>query len=421
MDLTRGLLSIGLVSLAAAGLLALGSRAPEELRKPVTSPEAEDPSHGASFTERQVARAGAYQRGRYLAFALGVLVEVAALVLLTRGPGRALAEAVERVSGAWIVHAALMALAVTAVLFVAALPLSFVRGYAHPHAWGLSTQSLGGWTADSLRFLAIGSVVAVVSVAAFFSMVRWQPRSWWLWGWAAFTLLTAAVAFLWPVLVTPLFNRFVPLDDEVLARRVAALAADAGVAVDEVLVADASKRTTGENAYVAGLGGTRRLVLYDTLVRAGNDDETAFVVAHELGHEAESHVLKGIVLSSLGLLAGFAILRWLSSATGFWAWGGASSPADIRAVPLLLLFAAVASFVTLPVQNAVSRRFERRADQIALRLTADPATAVAVLRRLALANLSDLRPPAVAVVLLHSHPPIPARIRAALAGSPPAP
>ena len=175
-------------------------------------------------------------------------------------------------------------------------------------------------------------------------------------------------------------------------------------------MADASRRTTAENAYVAGFAGTRRLVLYDTLLRAGKSDETLFVVGHELGHEVEHHVLRGLFLASGGILLGSAVLAWLSTRDGLWRWAGASGVADLRAWPLLLLFATVATLLTLPVQNAFSRRFEATADRIAIRLTKDPATATRVLRRLGLSNISDLRPPAIAVAVLYSHPPIPDRI-----------
>jgi STE24 endopeptidase len=156
------------------------------------------------------------------------------------------------------------------------------------------------------------------------------------------------------------------------------------------------------------------MVLYDTLIRSGSPRETEFVAAHELGHAAENHVLKGVALSSVGLLAGFGMLAFVAARAAPWRWAGAEGIADLRAIPLLLLFLAVASLVALPVENAVSRRFEARADRIAIELTGDPDTAVRSFRRLAFSNLADLRPPRPAVWLLYTHPPIPDRIRAAL-------
>jgi STE24 endopeptidase len=266
-----------------------------------------------------------------------------------------------------------------------------------------------------VRSLLVAVVTSAIAAVAFFSIVRWLPRLWWMWGWAAFTALTALLVFVWPVLIAPLFNKFTPLEDQGLASRIRSLATDAGVRVDEVLVADASRRTTAENAYVAGLGETKRVVLYDTLVRAGDDDETLFIAAHELGHDVEGHVWKSVLLSSAGLLVGFVVLAWISRYDRLWSWASASGIGDLRAIPVLLLFLTTAGLLALPLQNALSRRFEARADEIAIELTRDPSTAVRVFRRLAFSNLADLRPPPPAVFWLYTHPPIPDRIRVLMA------
>jgi STE24 endopeptidase len=315
--------------------------------------------------------------------------------------------------GVLVVSAAAGA-ALVAVVSLASLPLSFVRGYSIEQAWGLSTQSPGDWVSDQLRSLAVGGITGAVGAAVLIAVVRWQPRSWWLWGWAAFTLLSALLTFVYPVLVAPIFNRFTPLEDRALATRIRTLAAAADVSVGEVLVSDASRRSTAENAYVAGLAQTKRLVLYDTLLDSGSERETLFVVAHELGHEAEGHVLKNVALSSAGLFAGFAVLALLSAGDRWWAWAHSSGPGDPRSLPLLLLYATIVGVLTLPLQSAISRAFERRADAIALSLTHDPEAAVSSFRRLALSNLADLDPPPVVVALLYTHPPTSDRIRAAL-------
>jgi STE24 endopeptidase len=217
-------------------------------------------------------------------------------------------------------------------------------------------------------------------------------------------------AFLWPIVIAPLFNNFTPLERGPLRDHIVELANEAGVALDDVLVADASKRTTAENAYVAGLGASKRMVLYDTLLDAGDGDETAYVAAHELGHEARDHILKSVGLASLSMLGGFGVLWWLAQRDEAWSWAGASGIADPRALPALVLFVLLAGLVFLPVQNGVSRAFEREADRVAIELTDDPVTAIKVYRRLAFSNLADLRPPGIAVWALFSHPPIPERI-----------
>jgi STE24 endopeptidase len=350
-----------------------------------------------------------------LGVALAAIVQVVLLLVLVRGPFARLVRALDPLPGGWVARVVVAAVVVAALSAAVALPLAFVRSYAIEHAWGLSTQGAGAWLLDRARSFGVAALVSAVGAVAFFAVARAQPRTWWVWGWLLFTVLQAVLVFLWPVAIAPLFNRFTPLSDRSMAARITSLAEAAGVRVDEVLVADASRRTTTENAYVAGLGATKRVVVYDNLLEAGDQAETLHVIAHELGHEAESHVVKGVLLSSAGLLAGFALLAWLARRGAVLGGVNATGIADLAVLPALLLYATVAGLVALPVESAVSRSFERRADEIALELTGDPATAVRVLRRLALSNIADLDPPPAAVALLYTHPPIRERIGGVLA------
>ena len=415
MSWSRAILTVATMSLVAAALVGLASRAPAELRARPDDPGATDASLGSSFTDEQVARHAAYQRPGYVSFALGLVVQVVTLVVLARGPWQRLVDALEGRIGAWPVRALVAGVIAGLILTAVALPLAFVRGYVVEHAWDLSTQDLGGWIADRAKGAAVGAVTSAIAALVFFAVVRWQPRAWWALGWAAFTALTAVMFFLWPVVIAPLFNRFTPLEPGSLNDRARALAHEAGVPVDEVLVADASRRTTAENAYVAGLGRTKRLVLYDTLLRSDREDQTLFVVAHELGHQARDHVLKNLVIAAAGLGAAFAFLGWLGGRNGFWEWGAASGPGDLRAIPLLALLSIGLTLAGMPIESALSRRDEAEADRVAIRLTDDPDAAVSAFRRLALANLADLDPPPIAVAAFYSHPPIRDRIDAVLA------
>ncbi len=413
----RSVLVIVVMSVVAALALALVSRAPAELRNAEPDPGATDPALEDRFSDEQVERHDAYRRAGYATFIIATILEIAVLVVLARGP---VARFVDRLSlpGGWPVIVLVVALGVAFVMTLAATPLAFVRGYVIEQAWGLSTQDIGGWVSDRGRGLLVGGVVAAVSALAFYGLVRLAGRFWWIWAWIVFTLLSLVFAYIWPVVVAPLFNRFEPVEDAAVVARVEQLADKAGLEVDKVLVSDASRRTTVENAYVAGLGDSKRVVLYDNLLERAAPEELDFVVAHELGHEQQGHVLKGVALASIGLLVGFAALAWLASRPGVWAWANASGIADPRGLPLILLFATIATLIATPIENAVSRRFEAHADRISISLTNDSQGAVAAFRRLAFANLADLDPPGWVVSLLYTHPPIPDRIHAALEESP---
>ena len=413
MSIVRPLIFVLFVAVVCAVIVGTVARTPTEVRVAEPDPNATDPDNGAAFSDEQIARHGAYRGPLYLALAFGLAVEIVALVALARGPYRTV---LERLPGPWFVQAALAGALLGVVLWLVALPIAYVRGYSIPQAWGLSTQDTMGWLSDQLKGAGISAVMSAIAVMAFIGIQRWQPRWWWLIGWVVFSALTALLTFIFPIVIAPLFNKFTPVD-EALATRVRQLASRAGVEVDQVLVSDASRRTTQENAYVAGLGATKRVVLDDTLLAAGDERETMFVVAHELGHEAESHLLKFVVVSTVGLFIAFGVLAWLGSIDALWRWAGATGPGDLRALPLVALIAVALGVLGTPLQSTLSRNFEARADEIALELTEDPDTAVRAFRRLAFANLADLDPHPVAVALLYTHPPIPERIRSAVAGN----
>ena len=418
MTVGRTILVLILLAGLSAAALALVSRTPASVRQADPGPEAIDASNGADFTSQQIARHGAYRRAAYLSVLLSIALQIASLWLLGRYVVPRFVPRFSAVPGGWLSAVILVTVLVVVTMTVVSLPSSYVRGLQMDRAWGLSTQTSGGWLVDQARGLLVGLVTAAVAAVVFFGLVRAFPRTWWLWGWAGFTLLTLLLTFLWPIVIAPLFNKFTPLEQGALRDRVVSLANEAGVDIEEVLVADASKRTTAENAYVAGIGSSKRMVLYDTLLDAGDTDQTAYVVAHELGHEVHSHIWKFVALSSASLAAAFAALWWLSAKTEIWRWVGAWEIGDVRALPLLVILTILGGLLFLPVQNAISRSFEKEADRVAISLTDDPDTAVKVYRRLAFSNLADLRPPRAAVWALFSHPPIPERIENVLSPPP---
>jgi STE24 endopeptidase len=294
------------------------------------------------------------------------------------------------------------------------LPFS-VRAFRQDARAGLATQRLGGFLRDWAKARAVGLVLVVLPVTALVLGARWQPPGWPLVAAVAAVLLVLALAVIGPVLIEPLFNRFRPLEPGPLRARLLELAATMGVPVRDVLVADASRRTTRVNAYVSGLGRTRRVVVYDTLLAGtgestGAADEVALVAAHELAHVRHRDVLWGTVgsaaLAAVSVLAVVALFD-LEAVRRVLAVSGLGDP---LAVPGLLLLATLGGLLAAPVASAISRWAEARADWVALEVTRDPVTAVAVERRLALENRADLRPNRLLVAMFASHPVTMARI-----------
>lgn len=350
--------------------------------------------------------------GSYASLALGLLI---ALVLGLTPVGAHLVTFVARpFGGHWIARAVLGGFAIVLAGEVLTLPLAAWR-HTILVRYGLSTQTWAAWAVDVLKALAVGAVIGAVALLGFYTITRLSPRWWWAWGAAGAAALVVLLSFVLPVLVEPVFNKFTPMEPGDLRNRLLALAARDGVPVRDVLVADASRRTRAVNAYVSGLGPTRRIVVYDTLLREAAPDEVESVVAHELGHAKDRDVATGTALGAVGAAAAVCGLYVLGGWTGLLRRAGVDSIADPRAIALLVALGTLAGIISTPAQNFLSRRIEARADAHAMRLTEDPATFEAMERRLALVNLSDVDPNRLEYVLFSSHPSTVERIAAARA------
>ena len=370
------------------------------------------PSANGVFSGEQVERARRYRRPLYLARLAGTALDLALLAALSF---TVLGDEVYGMTSGWPWWArctafSLMVLALTALV---ALPISFWAGYLHEHEWALSTQSLGSWSRDRLKGLALTLVLGTGALVGLVGAARAWPVAWPVIVSVAAAAIVLGMSFVAPVVLEPLFNRFAPLADRELAARLRALAARAGVPVRSILVADASRRTRKLNAYVSGLGRTRRVVLFDTLLADASPREVQLVVAHELGHRRARHVAKGTLLAMVGaaafVTAVWALLHWPALRSSI----GVTGPGDPRIVPFVLLLGSVLGLVTSPLAASLSRRWERRADAFSLELTRDLETFESTHRRLALANLADLAPPRLLYLAWFTHPTPPERIAAA--------
>lgn len=341
------------------------------------------------FSQEDHDRAARYHRPLYAAAAIRLLIVVAVFGAFTRLSLGGLG---------WFGAAAVWPVLVLGAVGAACLPLDVWRGLVRERRFDLSTQTLRGWIADRTKGEAIELVLAAVVWVAAVGLARAFPRWWPLPAAAGLALFVLLMSFVAPVVLEPLFNRFSPLEDERLAGELRALAERAGVPVHDVLVADASKRTTRTNAYVSGLGPTRRVVVWDTLLADASEQELKLIVAHELGHRRDRHVLKGTLLGMGGSVALVLLLRLAL---------GTPEPSDF---PLAALLFTGVELVSLPGLGWISRRWERAADRRSLELTSDLDAFVGAHVALARKNLSDLDPPRLAYLMLFTHPTPPERL-----------
>jgi STE24 endopeptidase len=349
------------------------------------------------------------------------VLDLAAVCVLGFTPlGAHLIHAVGRLGGGgWAATAALGAVVLDLVLTVIGLPLA-ARFETANRAWGLSNRDWRLFWVDAARSFLLGAVLLAGVSTALYGLMRLLPDTWWIAAAAAAAGFVFLFSFLLPVVVEPMFNRFAPMEPGPLRERLFALAGTTGVPVRDILVSDASRRTNSMNAYVSGMGRTRRIVVWDTTVDQAAPEEIAVIAAHELGHAARRDVVAGTAVGAAGLAALTlllaAALRWdallrtsgldtAASGTGAW-----RSAADPRSLPLILALATVLGAMGTPFYNAYSRKVEKRADGFALDVTRDPGAMVSTWRTLAVRSVSDLRPNRLELAMAGTHPPVPARI-----------
>ncbi len=359
----------------------------------------------------EVARAVDYRDGQRILLLVGLGAQALAVGALAVGWPRSARRLLERLgrraSGAAVAGASVVVLAQ-----LVALPTGV---WAHERAVdvGLSTQSLSAWLGDQGLELAIAAAIGAVGAGALSALIRRYPKGWWIGGSVVIVGYGAAMSLLAPVLIAPLFNDFEKLPEtSELRQRVVELGARGDVEVGEVSRVDASRRSTALNAYVAGLGPTKRVVLYDTLIDGTEPAELDSVVAHELAHVAHSDIPRGILFAALVTPLGLLLVREIAYGLNRTA---RVTPGSAAAVPGLFLAIGLVSFGASVPANQLSRQVEASADAFALEVTGDPQALIDLQVRLASANLSDPDPPAVMRLLFGTHPTTAERIGAALA------
>ncbi len=294
------------------------------------------------------------------------------------------------------------------------LPFDYYLGFVHERAYGLSKEGLGAWLKDYVLGQGLDLVLSLLIWMPLYWLIRRFPRGWWLPGaavqFAAYGLLIAAM----PVVVMPLFDEIVPVRDPQVQAMVQRLADKAGVEVEAVHEVLVSKKSSRVNAMVTGLGPTKDIFVYDTLLRQFTPEEVEVVLAHELAHAAYGDVLTSWLLGGAGAAVTLFLAAWMLNRMIGVGPLNIGSPHAARGLALLMLMLSLLGAVTGPFDNVISRRMEVRADAFALRATGNPTAFVSGFKKLAGENPSDVEPPAVVEFLNHSHPSIVRRIQMAV-------
>lgn len=363
------------------------------------------------FTEDQIARSRRRKRAVLPLRLASAGVGFAAVCLLgfTRLGADLAHGAGSLAGGGWIATALLGAVAIDLVLTLVGLPI-VARSEVINRRWGLSNRSWRLFWSDEAKGLLIGAVMLGGVSLGLFALIRALPRTWWIPAALAAAALVFVLSFLVPVVIEPVFNRFRPMPEGPLRDRLMAVAAQTDVAVRDILVSDASRRTNSMNAYVSGMGRTRRVVVWDTTIEQSEPDQIAAICAHELGHAARRDVVTGTAVSAGGMVTLTLLLAAALHWRGLLDAAGTPSATDPRSLALVVAIGTVLGMVGAPWFNAYSRHVEARADQYALDLTRDPSAVVATWRNLAVRGISDLEPHPLAQAWFGTHPAIPARI-----------
>jgi TolB protein len=374
--------------------------------------EAAAPGWGQMSPEER-SRAISYSGTRHtLQFAgFGYSVAILLIILFTGFSGRLL-EWCRRVTERRVLLFLLYLAAFQLIYLMASFPLDYFQGYHLEHKFGLSNQTFGAWIIELLKTQGIVLVILIFVVGILYALIRRHPRSWWAWfglGSIPFAVFFIVIA---PLVITPLFNRTTPLDDGSLKTQILQLARESGISDSRIFVMDASKDTKKLNAYVTGLGRTKRIVLFDNLLNSMSPPEILFIVGHEMGHYVLHHVWIALFIAvTLIFLFGFLAHRFMhriiaanESRLGF---GQISS---IASFPLVMLCVTVFGFLLAPMQNGLWRHFEHRADVFGLEKTRNTEAAVSTFEKLASVNLSNPNPSAFVKFWLYDHPTLSERV-----------
>ena len=290
------------------------------------------------------------------------------------------------------------------------IPFNLYSTFVIEKRYGFSTMTVRLWIADFLKSLIVSAVLMGILLGAMLALIQYAEHSWWFWVWIFFSLFQLLMIWLYPVLIAPLFNKFEPVRDGALKEDIISLMAKVGLKAKGVFQVDAGKRSKHTNAYFTGLGKTKRIVLFDTLLNSHSADEILSVLAHEAGHWKKKHIMKQLVFTEIASLAVFYIIYLLLGWPLLYETFGFNQ--NLPYVGLLLIAALLGpiAFFLAPLGAILMRKFEREADDYCLNLLGTVKPMINALKRLAKDNLANLHPHPFYAWFYYSHPPLAERI-----------
>jgi STE24 endopeptidase len=372
-----------------------------------------EPREGYEYDSSKRALAARYENVKLvLGFIDGTLVPIAfSLLLLFSGASIRLSSLLGSITNSYWISLGLYLAIFIILLQIVETPLSFYSGFVVDHSFRLSTQTVKGWFLDELKGLGIEVIFAVLAGAVLYYLIRTTPL-WWIVAAIIFALFSIFLSTILPYLILPIFYKVTPVSDEQLKGELLEMSTRMGVKnIDRVLVADESSKSVRANAFFSGVGKSKAIVLFDTLLNNFTRREIATVVAHELGHYVNKDIWKEAFTSGLFLIPPFFVADYAlrSSASNL----GLTNIADPAGVPLIIAVLIVMNFTLQPFINAISRFVERRADEFALRAIDDPVAQASAERRLADLSLGVDTPKKIVELLFYTHPPSSKRIKLA--------
>jgi len=314
----------------------------------------------------------------------------------------------------WNIHAIWSGVLFFVTLYLASvfldLPFSLYSTFVIEKKYGFSTITPRLWLADLAKSLAVSVILIALLFIPFFALIHWLPQSWWFAAWVFFALFQMLMIWLYPLVIAPLFNKYVPVQDEVLRERIMAMAGKAGLRAEGIFEVDAGKRSRHSNAYFTGLGKSKRIVLFDTLLATHSHDEIVAVLAHEIGHWKLRHVFKQLVAMESVSFAGFYLVWRLMGWPLLYETFGFAGPLPYAGLLLAAIVLKPLVFFFTPVGAAISRKYERDADNYVPGLIGSTRFLAQALKRLAKDNLANLHPHPTYVAFYYSHPPLAERV-----------